>query len=430
MIPPFPFPYVSPEIKDYLENEDVKDLREVTYGELLRDTYGGLPDAVKVGDNYAAKDDLRDFYNFVGKVDDFLNIHLGSSDSEKVSTQILKDPTAFFKLLLDKNTPSKNSEKEEEALYRTIEGLVRKHPVIVRYVGGSGIADAIKRRQPKLIKLFVEYYPGFATTWLSTNVIQGTDHEAQFVGFNPLHFAMFYSAAYPKSQKLDKICSFLMERTDDKYKTMKPLKGLKGSEYMYRTIAALRRKLADDDEAAAERVKRLMESGWSPILPSTTRSPSEIHTNRINSIEIKIGELANTLNMFMQKLTLHEEEEESQERKKERRLIQTLKDTVDSLETIHDEGDVMINVTDGDGNDRSYKVSRSTLLSTILDKYIDETNKDADSVVFSLMGGDQLTVYINRSDTLEKLKVSSGSPIHIRAFTIEKTKPEVNNVDV
>ena len=408
MIEPFPFPYVSPEIKEYLENEDVKDIREVTYGELLRDSYDDLPDAVKVGDNYAPKDDLRDFYNFVGNVDDFLNIHLGSSDSEKVSTKILTDPTAFFKLLLATNDPSMNGEKEEDALYRTVEGLVRKHPVIVRYVGGDGIADAIKRRQPKLIKLFVEYYPGFATTWLETSVIQGANNDPDFVGFNPLHFAMFYRAAYPDSEKLDEICSFLMERTDDKYKEMKPLERLKTLEkkpYMYRAIYALIRSLKDEKNKAA--VQRLMDKGWSPILPSATQSPSEIHTNRINSIEIKIGELTNTLNMFMQKLTLHEEEEESQERKKERRLIQTLKDTVNSLETIHDEGDVTISVTDGDGNDKSFQVSTSTPLGTILDKYIAQTGKDADRVVFRLMEGGQLTAYINRSDTLDKLKVSS-----------------------
>ena len=428
MVEPFPFPYVSPEIKDYLQNEHVKDLREVTYGELLGDEYDDLPDAVKVGDNYAPKDDLRDFYNFVGNVNDFLNIPL--LDTLKVSHQTLKGPTDLFKLLLAENDPSQSNEDQKDALYRTVEGLVRKHPVIVRYVGGGGIADAIKRQQPKLIKLFVEYYPGFATTWLSTNVIQGTDHEAEFVGFNPLHFAMFYSAAYPNSQKLDEICSFLMERTDDKYKEMKPLKGLKGSEYMYKTIEALIRKLEKDDKAAAERVKRLMKNGWSPILPSTTRSPSEIHTNRINSIEIKIGELANTLNMFMQKLTLHEEEEDSQERKKERRLIQTLKDTVDDLETIHDEGDVMINVTDGNGNDKSYKVSRSTQLGLILDKYIAQTGKDADSVVFSLMEEGLVRAYINHGDTLEKLKVSLGSPILIWAFPIVKREQEVNNVNV
>lgn len=428
MIPPFPFPYVSPEIKNYLENE-VKDIREVTYGELLGDTYDDLPDAVKVGDNYAPKDDLRDFYNFVGNVEDFLNINLGISDSEKVYGKTLTGPTELFKLLLQNNTPEKNNEKEEEALYRTVEGLVRKHPVIVRYVGGSGIADAIKRRQPKLIKLFVEYYPGFATTWLSTNVIQGTDHEPEFVGFNPLHFAMFYRAAYPESNELEEICCFLMERTDDKNKTMKPLELSKGSAYMYRVVSSLKRVLEKDDEAAAGRVNRLMKNGWSPILPSRTRSPSEIHTNRINSIEIKIGELANTLNMFMQKLTLHEEEEESQERKKERRLIQTLKDTVDDLETIHDEGDVMIKVTDGDGNDKSYKVSRSTPLGTILDKYIAQTYKDADSVVFQLTEGDQLTTYINRSDTLEKLKVSSEEVV-IRAFTIVKTEAKVKENEV
>ena len=142
MIAQFPFPYVGPEIKEYLETE-IPDVKEITYGELLGDTYDEVPDAVKVGNNYVPKDDLRDFFAFVGDVNDFLNIPLDKGLN--LNIEKIKGPTELFKMLLKFNNPKKSTPEQKDALYRTVEGLVRKHPVIVRYVGGEGIADAIKR---------------------------------------------------------------------------------------------------------------------------------------------------------------------------------------------------------------------------------------------------------------------------------------------
>ena len=423
MIAQFPFPYVGPEIKEYLETE-IPDVKEITYGELLGDTYDEVPDAVKVGNNYVPKDDLRDFFAFVGDVNDFLNIPLDKGLN--LNIEKIKGPTELFKMLLKFNNPKKSTPEQKDALYRTVEGLVRKHPVIVRYVGGEGIADAIKRKQLRLIKQFVNYYPGFATTWLETSVIQGVSSEhPDFIGFNPLHWAMYYRAAYPESEELDKICAFLMERTEDQYKEMKPLQS---GTYMYRAIRALQR-LVENESGGVVGLQKLIRNGWSPILPSMTQSISDIETNRINSLEIKIGELTNTLNMFMQKLTLTEESIKDRIGDPERRLIRTLKNTVESLETIHGEGDVSLCITDGGDNDISFKVSRTTMLGSILDEYIERTGKGGAEVVFRLMEGDQLTVYINRSDTLEKLKVSSKKVL-IWVFPVVKTEPEVNEVGV